>query len=337
MHFDIFNDDAFSLVGLTASIQDAEYVPGRIGQLGLFDESGISTTSVSIEKVGDTLRLVPAEPRGSSGQLYKAEKRNMRNFTALHLPQRGAVMADEILGMRAWGSESEVEVMSRYVQTQYLAKMKRDIEATQEHLRIGAIKGLVKDADGTTTLLNLFTEFGVTQATVNWDLDGVEDVRQAIVTLKRNVASKLKGIPFNGIMVLCGSTFFDALIGNSTVEAAYDRYMDGGFLRDDYSAQGQNGFTFGSTGVRFEEYRGSVGGVDFIPATKAYAVPLGVPELFITRFAPGDYMQTVNTMGLPYYATQERMPHDKGIALEAQSNPIHLCTRPDIVYEITAV
>ena len=73
MHFDIFNNDAFSLMGLTASIQDAEYVPGRLGQLGLFEERGIPTTSVSIEKRGDTLALVPTAERGSSGKVYESE------------------------------------------------------------------------------------------------------------------------------------------------------------------------------------------------------------------------------------------------------------------------
>lgn len=338
MHFDIFNNDAFSLTGLTAAIQDASYVPGRLGQMGLFEERGITTTSVSIEKVGDTLQLVPTAPRGSSGKVYESRKRTLRNLSCVHLPQRATVLADQILGMRAFGTEDEVQMMSSWIQSEYLAPMKRDIEATQEHLRIGAVKGQVLDSDGSTVLLDLFTEFGVSQSTVNWDLNGApgEDVRAAIVTLKRNLAAKMGAAPWQRLHVVCGSTFFDELIGNASVEAAYDRWMDGAFLRDDYSAQGANGFTFGGTGVTFEEYRGSVGGVSYVAATKAYVIPVGVPGLFQSRFAPGDYMETVNTPGLPYYATQERLPHDKGIELEAQSNPLHFCTRPDWIYEITA-
>lgn len=40
---DIFNDDAFSLTSLTATINQMDYKPGRLGQLGLFQESGINT------------------------------------------------------------------------------------------------------------------------------------------------------------------------------------------------------------------------------------------------------------------------------------------------------
>ena len=60
----IFEDDAFSVSTLTASINEQPVVPGRIGSLNLFDEEGISTTTVQIEKDGDTLALVPAGQRG---------------------------------------------------------------------------------------------------------------------------------------------------------------------------------------------------------------------------------------------------------------------------------
>jgi hypothetical protein len=39
-------------------------------------------------------------------------------------------------------------------------------------------------------------------------------------------------------------------------------------------------------------------------------------------------METVNTLGIPYYSRSETLPFGKGVAGEAQSNPLHLCTRP---------
>ena len=53
-----------------------------------------------------------------------------------------------------------------------LAMMAMKHDATLEHLRIGAIKGQILDADGTTILYDLFDEFGVSQqAEVDFDLD----------------------------------------------------------------------------------------------------------------------------------------------------------------------
>ena len=52
------------------------------------------------------------------------------------------------------------------------------------------------------------------------------------------------------------------------VEKAYDRYLDGAFLR-----QGQTRGSFEYAGIVFEDYRGRVGTVDFTDASKAYFFP----------------------------------------------------------------
>ncbi|HML28958.1 MAG TPA: major capsid protein [Hyphomicrobium sp.] len=51
----------------------------------------------------------------------------------------------------------------------------------------------------------------------------------------------------------------------------------------------------------------------------------------MTRFAPGDYIETVNTKGLPRYAKQVRMRNDKGVEIEIQSNHISICTQPNVL------
>ena len=38
--------------------------------------------------------------------------------------------------------------------------------------------------------------------------------------------------------------------------------------------------------------------------------------------------ERVNTLGLPFYSSSKLLDHDKGVELEAQSNPAHLNTRP---------
>ncbi len=58
----------------------------------------------------------------------------------MHLPQRGAVIADEVQNVRAFGTESELETVQNLVNRK-LEKMRRNIDATMEWQRIGAIKG----------------------------------------------------------------------------------------------------------------------------------------------------------------------------------------------------
>lgn len=331
MHFDIFNNDAFGLSQMTKAMMDLPHVPGRIGQLGLFTEEGVSTTSIDIEKVGTVIRLVPAAQRGAPGLTGTNQKRNLRSLKVVHLPQEDAVIADEIQNLRAFGSESELETLQTVVNKK-LARMKRDLDVTMEWQRMGAIKGQVLDADGSTVLLNLFTEFGVTQQTKDMDLDVTgTKVKQKCIDVHRMIEDELGGIPNSGVRVLCSPSFFDAFVGHAAVESAYDRYLDGQFLRE---SQRKNGFWFADT--YFEEYRGKVGSTNFIADGEAYAVPEGVPELFATYFGPADYMETVNTIGQAYYASQRPFHNGKGVHLESQSNPLNICTRPRSIIKLTA-
>lgn len=330
MHMDIFNDDAFSVVSLTKAIEDTPFVPGRVGQLGIFSEEGVSTTSISIEKIGSTVSLVPAASRGSSGRPMGNDKRQMIPFTATHLPQRASILADEVQNLRAFGSETEVETAQRLMNRK-LAKMRRDLDTTIEYQRIGAIKGSILDSDGTTELLNLHTAFGtsVTSHSLVLGTAGTP-VRNKVIEARRKMEAALGGLTYSGARVLCSASFFDALVGHAKVEAAFDRYMNGEFLREDQ----RGGFYF--AGVFWEEYRGQVGATKFIADGEAWMVPEGVPDLFVTNYAPADYMETVNTLGQAYYAKQEPKDFGKGIDVETQSNPIHICTRPAVPVKLLA-
>jgi hypothetical protein len=50
-------------------------------------------------------------------------------------------------------------------------------------------------------------------------------------------------------------------------------------------------------------------------------------------YAPADYIETVNTVGIPRYSKQFRMPNDKGINLEMQTNALSYCIRPTVLVQ----
>ncbi|WP_031322035.1 major capsid protein, partial [Pseudomonas putida] len=82
---DIFEDNAFSVPALTAAINEQPFVPGRLAELGLFEEEGVTTVTVQVEKDGDTLALVPAGERGTSGLVVNGSKRILLPFNTVHL------------------------------------------------------------------------------------------------------------------------------------------------------------------------------------------------------------------------------------------------------------
>lgn len=101
---DAFKGDGYSLTALTGTINKLPHKPMRLSEMGLFEEKGIDTLTVSIEEKAGTLALVPTKPRGAPGTPVVDDKRVLRNLTVPHLPQSGAVMADEVQGIRAFGS-----------------------------------------------------------------------------------------------------------------------------------------------------------------------------------------------------------------------------------------
>lgn len=328
---DIFSNDAFGVIKLSQTIVDVPRVQTVLGDSGLFTEYGIDTTSMMIERKGSQFRLVPAAPRGGVGQPVGLTGRSMINIMATHLPQTGGMLADEVQNVRAFGSESETEaVLAKLVQK--LAVAKSNLDLTLEYHRIGAIKGLILDADGVTPLMNMYDVFGVPQTAQNFVLGtAATRVKDKATAVTKAIRTKLGGRSFTGVIALCSGSFFDALTGHATVEKAFELYDQNSYARED---QRGRGFTFGN--VTFVEYLGGVGTVDFIAPGEAYAYPTGVTGLFQTAFAPAPYMETVNTVGLPYYAKQEPLPMNKGITFETQSNPINLCTLPETVIKLLA-
>lgn len=329
---DIFNDDAFSAVSLTNAINttpEGQRVPTLLD--ALFEEEGVSTTSVFIEREHDGLALVPNTTRGAPGQVVGGGQRDLIPFATLHLPTRATIRADEVQNVRAFGSESELETVMGLVGKRLL-KMRSKLEATIRFQRAGAISGKIYDADGQKLLLDLFQQFGIAQQTHAMGLGtDATKVLGKIVEAKRKAEDAIadSGI-ITGWLAVCGRGFWDAFVGHKSTTDAWDRFNDGQFLRTD---QRPTGFQFG--GVEWQEFYGKVGGVEFIGTDEAYLIPRGVDGLLVTKFAPADYMDTVNTSGQRFYASQEPLPHNKGIDLEAQSNPLSLCTRPRAIVKLT--
>lgn len=324
----IFDNDAFSVTSLTATVNKQPPVPGRIGQLGYFEEEGISTVNFGIEAKEGKLEIVASQPRGSNGQDLERDTRKLIPFRTVHLPQTGSVQPDEVQGVREFGSEDQTVALQSVIEKK-TTKMTRNIDATMEYHRVGALKGQVLDKDGTTVLHDMHSSFGITKVVeeIKFGTTGF-DIRNRMRKLGKISEEALGNTFVRGQRVLCGEEFYDKLIADPDTKEAFNRQNDGEFLRDVPT----KGFYY--AGVWWEEYAAKVNGKSLIDVKRAIYVPEGVPGLFITRFAPADYNETVNTIGLPYYAKSEPAKFGKGVDLEAQSNPINLCTVPGAVIEL---
>ena len=332
----IFNQDAFSVMRLTDALREISYVPSLLGQMNLFQVTSIDTLDIAIEKdKAQNGLLIQASPRGGPGQTFGKAKRSMRTLRIPHFQVDDAINADEVQQVRAFGEEVAVERLQAKI-AERAAEASQFFALTEEYHRINILKtGRLLDADG-SVLFDYFTEFGETPATeIDFDLDNGSPVdgvlRKKCAGIIRQMASILDGIPYTGIMALCGDAFFDDLIAHKEVRDTYKGYADAANLRAAYANGGATGlhgaFDFG--GITWANYRG--GGSVGVDTNKCHLFPIGVPGLFRTVYGPADYIETVNTPGQRLYGKQWDMQNGKGVNLEFQMNALHYCTRPRVL------
>lgn len=323
--WNVFNEDAFSLTELTATINNMVFTPTMIAGLGIFEESGVATLTALVEEINEQIALLTPKPRGSSGAVVNSDKRRVHNISLPHIPQRATIMADAVQGIREFGQESQTKSVES-VRNERLLKMKRQIDYAIEYHRLLALQGSYMDANG--DIQSAYTLLGGSRDSVDFVLGtGTTKIREKCLDVIGHVEDGLGGVPYTEIHAIASPSLWKKLVAHPKVEETY--------LNTSMAASLRTGLTgtmeFGD--IIWHRYRGA--GSASVTTDKAFAFPIGVPGMYMSRYAPADYNETVNTMGLPYYAKSRPLDFDKGLEIEAQSNPLNLCLRPPALVEIT--
>lgn len=320
-------DGAFGALDLTESIIDVA-LPDKpqIDNLLDWDEQGIETTSALIERAGEVIDFIPTVPRGGPGQGSHRPQRGGVTVNAVHIKHSDSVLADQVQDVRAMGRtslDSPAELQKRT-----LMAMKKNLVWTQAMHRLGAIKGLVLDADG-STLLDMFALWGLSQQTVSFDLDeaGTNLALKGVDVERKSQDALVGGAPTEYVG-LASPTFMDALRAHAYYEKVL-QFAAPSQLLQNY----RTGITVGN--IAFVEVRAPAGSPVAIEDNTAYVVPKG-QGILLARYAPADWNETVNTLGLPFYAKAQALPMDRGYSLEAQTNPFHVVTHPRAIIKVTA-
>ena len=335
MHMNIFDDDAFSLQSMTAAVEKMPTVPSFLGSLGIFGAGeGVATDTITIERKDHILTPIKTSERGTAPPMGSTEKAKLRSFVIPRVAKSDQVFAREIANVRAFGTESELQTAAQLI-AQKQAKLLMEHETTMELHRLGAIRGVLLDTDG-STLYNYFTEFGIPQpAPIDFNLDAANPVPGVLRSLISNSVTRpiarALGAAYNPnvrIMALCGDTFYDQFVNHNDVRRTYENWQAAEALRTN---QAFATFTFG--GIEWVNYKGTddnstvavgVGEVQFIV--------LGVPGLYRRINGPGETFDTVNTIGRPIYSWLVRdEKRNMWVQPEIYSYPLHMVTRPEVL------
>ncbi|TPW26027.1 major capsid protein [Pararhizobium mangrovi] len=333
---DVFKSSAFSMISLTGAIQKVDYVPQMLGQMGIFEPMPVRTTKLFVDRRDGMLALIPSTPTGAPPVELEKDLRDAVALQTTRLAKGFTLYAEEIQNIRAFGSETEF----MQVQAEYLRRMQRvrtDMELTHEYHRLGALKGLLLDADGSTVIYDYFDAFDVTKPDpIDFALDtATTDVRKKCQDLTRSMARSSRGTftPATTVHALAGDDFYDALISHPSVEKTYLNWSAATDLRDNKAF---GAFTFG--GVTFHNYRGTDDNETVaVDPDQAEFFPVGASGVFKKAMAPLEAMQYVNTPGQDVYAMNV-MDRDRNFWTrgELYSNPLYFCQRPEVLRTGTA-
>lgn len=329
----IFNNGAFKMRSMLAALESVDYLPQRLGSLGIFTPNPVRTQSVSIESRNGVLTLIKTSPRGAPLDQRNNEQRKMRSFNTVRIAKGDRISASELADIRAFGTTSELV----QVQTEIARRLagpvglQNQIELTLEHMRLGALTGIVKDADG-STIINWFDEFDVEQpAEIDFNLDAATPAEGAVKKLcnqvVRSVAKAAKGVftTQTRIYALCGDDFWDGLTTHPEIVKTYLNTQQAASLRD-----GNVYETFNYGGITWENYRGTDDGTTVsVDTDKAIFFPVNAPGAFLEVFSPGEQFDHLGQLGQYMYplivTDKERQMYAD---IEVYSYPLHVCTRP---------
>ncbi|AWH15055.1 hypothetical protein [Aeromonas phage 85AhydR10PP] len=317
----------FTVQNLTAAINKSKVAKLRLAALALFEEKGITTTHCDIEFKDGKLIIVTEKERGAEGDRLTKADRTIKPFKTLHLPVWGELKADDLQNVRKFGAEYDNDAGGERwdeVVDEEVTRMRQSIELTIEMMRFGALSGKVLGKAG-NVIHDFFQEFGLAEADAKnvIDFKAEKGVRNQLAAALRESKKHQAGVKATSYRAFCSASFMDALLEDEGFRKAYERFNDSKAFREDV----RGGILW--DGILWEEHTEELpDGTLMVPEGEARLVPENNKGLFVTRFAPANYAETVNTQGLPLYSAAEMQDFNKGVDLEAQSNPLNVCTSP---------
>lgn len=332
------------VIDLTQSMNIIPNRWGFVNQLGLFEHiyGTMRAFGFNINQVLET--VAEAKPWGERTNFTGGKQGGWVQFEIPHHPLNATILPTDIQGKVDFSGGAISDDILRTVEKVKADKLIGLRQGFANALNLSRMQ-LIKD--GTVTAGNLeydmYDIFGVTRQEIDLDLENnLADPKVAIGEVFGVVQDSANmGDTINSMVALCSTSFFNALVTNQYVRESYMNFaqpqgagilnqrMEGGLGLDSRYR------TFLYEGIYFVEVRGTFAGEPFVEDGKAYLVPLGTNGVFETHFAPADRFSHVNRTAQEVYVFEKLSEDDDQISLDAQSNFINICKRPQLMVTLS--
>jgi hypothetical protein len=332
---DIFRGDYFSATTLDEVADNVPYQPQALGSLGIFDPKPIRTTTVMVSYKNGSFEIVPTTERGGPETPIGRRDRKLHYFETKALRQKERVNSHELTDILANNRPLEVRLQDAITEVNDRAGiMRTNNEVTLERMRLGALQGILLDADN-SVIYDYFAEFGVpapvavqfnfATITPNQLVNFIEVniVRPMIRALGSRAGASVR------IGALVGDNFWAGLMTHDAVMRTYLNWQAAVQLRQGLAAPwGQ--FDFG--GVTWMNYRGTDDGTTIaIGVNEAIFFPIGARDVFRNYLSPGERFRDQGKKGQEVYLIVSPDPRenmDEYVDIRVRTYPLPICVFP---------
>ena len=330
---DIFRTDDFIATTMTELVNDLDYVPYEIEAMGIFEEEYLRTTTITLYQDDGVLHRVPTTERGAPEPVGTRRGRVIRQLSGPRIAKKDTVRSHEVQDRLSPRLPTADRLLNaNELVTERQGELIDDVNITEEFHRLGALRGVTLDADGTTEIVDFYDEFGiVAPATISFNFGTLTetDLRLKIDTdintpIMR--ALKRRRRPGTNIHALCGDSFW----GKITSHPGYERLFLGDQMRYKLGESKLWG-TAEFAGVTWHHYFGDDDGMLQVQSNQAIFFPVGAKDCFKTYYMPGEDFAEVNAKAKKLYSIvspDNRINMNEYVDIYVRTYPLHACLCP---------
>jgi len=338
----------YSNVELTEEVNRIPNNFGMLNALNLAPDEPMASRYVRLDFRDGQLVVLAASEAGAPGQMSEQDEVGGTILLIPHFPHLETIKTEDLVG----GVEVINGMMSaRNLNTETARRLNtiRGHHAiTLEYIRMGMLRGLIKDGRG-VTLYDLYSVFNLSKKTIDFVLGTAgTNVYEKCEEVIDHIQSNLKGETSTQVEVIVSPSFFNKLVSHPNVEKFWIQTQQASRLQD-IERQNLGGnwgrvFEFGQ--ILFREYKGTfpvrnssgvITSEAIVEAGKGHAYPAGTQNLFRTYQGPVHHVDMVNIApdaSDPIYVSSKVLDHGAGVEMKSQSNRIAVCKQPNLLVEV---
>lgn len=347
-------------VDLTDTLVEIPNNVGITNALGLFTPVYSSQKTVEIRRSTRQNHILLDRNWDERNQTIAGRSRDTLTLKVPHFPADDAITPNDIDGQVQANSIQEAMGLESVasVRAEKMIDLREAHGLTLEAARMQLIttgtayapNGTLRTSYGPT--VNYYTEFGITREEIGLDFSGVNDPRpqmdEVIAAIRGGIRNGQAGT-LRGFVVLCSKSFYNALYTNPFITDVVKYNQNNAQAMA--ILMGTGGTDVANLDARFRQI--TVGGitwidagdagyddpatgdfVPFIPEGDAFAVPVGVRDMFKTYYSPANRFATVNRAAQGSYWFEYANEKDDIIEIMTEQNFLNAVLYPQAIVRL---